>query len=118
MTNKQKAIKWWGIAAEEPDFDVVKGPLNPREFWFDLRIDAVEPGKEGVYSYQVFVCTPLALISCFDKLAKYLDGRADASSQYMFGKGLLIVREYNIDTILEAVSRELNRLDEYGFDLS
>jgi len=112
-------VKSWGVINEdEPNFHVETGPQNSRDFWFDLRIDVGESDRVEVSSYQVFVCTPLGLMSHFDKLAKYTDGREDWSNQHVFGKGLLIVREYNIDVILEAVNKVLARLDEYAFNVT
>jgi hypothetical protein len=112
-------IKSWGIANwNEPSFEVESGPQNPTDFWFDLRIDVGESDKVEVSSYQMFVCTPLGLMSNFAKLARETDGRENPSDQYILGKGLLIVREYNIDIILEAVNKVLARLDEYAFNVT
>lgn len=115
----ERVLKGWGIICDdEPSFDVETGPRNPRDFWFDFRIDVEETDRTGVSSYQFFVSTPLGLMSHFDKLAQYTDGRMEWSNQYVFGKGLLLVREYSISIILEAVNKVLAKLDEYAFDLT
>jgi hypothetical protein len=112
-------IKGWGFIHDYGNsFDIEQEPPNPRDFCLELRVDVGEIGKEWVASYQIFVCTPLGLISHFNELSRYAAEDTNSELEYLFGKGLLILREYNVNFIEEAIEKNIDLLKYYAFDLS
>lgn len=108
-------IKEWYVI---DDFDVKKGPPNPHDFSLELRVDVGEFDDEAVSNYQIFVCTPLGLISRFNEIVEYAAMDSKAPRTYMFGKGLLLVPNYDIRLILKAINDSLEDLEDYAFDMT
>lgn len=100
------------------EFDVELGPLDPKDFCLELRVDVGAVGEKWIDSYQIFVCTPLGVMPHFNELTQQAAEDSNRMQSYLFGKGLLIVHEYNIDQILDAVSQNIDELKYYAFDLS
>lgn len=113
-----KKLKGWGIIHDYGDsFDTEKGPLDKNNFWLDLRID-VEIESGAVISYQLFVCSPAGLSSHFEEFVQQISVLLSEHKDYVFGRGLLILLEYNLDIIEQAINSELQNMGYYAFDLS
>jgi hypothetical protein len=112
-------VKSWGVINWYGDeFDIVTGPTNLREFCIDLRIDVIEAGREGETNYQIHVTTPLWLVSNFSEAVQLSTGYEDRVNEYIFGKGFLLLREYNVDLIKRFMESEINNLQYYAFEVS
>lgn len=116
----QFEIRDWCIA---DTFDLERGPDDPLDFCVDFRIDVGEVGKPGVSNHQFYVCTPSGVLSNFDTLAQYLSRvgnyrSGDGTLPGFFGRGLLIVGEFSVDSILAMVSAVIDRIDQYSIDVT
>jgi hypothetical protein len=105
----------WGYSV---DFDLEIGPRDPKDFWFEVLVGVETIGEVGLTDYRIYVGTPQSLIVNFDDISEHLKVYCGKSGEYIFGRGLLLLREYNIDTIEKAIKEEVNNLDLYAFDVS
>ena len=110
-------IVGWGFAYAG-DFDVEVGPPDLRNFWLELRVDVQEVNKEGIINFLIYICSPLGLLENFNEIADYNRTFLGAPQGPVFGRGLLILREYNIDVIESIIEQEVDNLKYYAFDVS
>lgn len=113
------SVKHWGIAHPYGEaFDIEKGPPDTTNFCLDLRIDVQQPESEAVTNYQIFVCSPSGLAANFSDIADHIAIYGGGTRSYILGKGILILREYDIKLIEEAAINNIETLVTYAIDLS
>jgi len=108
-------IKRWGYAT---GFDVEQGPPDPENFCLTLWVDTVEEGRQGVTTYQIEICTPLGLVEHFDEISQFAAKIGVSPEGCVFGRGLLLVRRYDLDLIERALKGVGENLKYYAFDAS
>jgi hypothetical protein len=90
------------------DIDFNKGPSDPENFYEDFRIDVGEAGSDSVTNYSFFVCTPKGIQGAMKEL----------KTDYLMERNLLIVPRFDMELILRAIRERIDKLADYGLDVS
>lgn len=101
------------------DFPIEGGrPPDPKNFWYFAWIRVSTEGVQGFTDYQVYLGTPLSLREHFKEVQDHISAFYEDPGYCVFGRGLLLVEEYNLEEIEAAICREVDRLQYYAFDIS
>ena len=100
------------------DFELEAGPPDPKNFWGIAIARVLEEGIDGVVDYQIYIGTPMSLPSNFSEVQSHIRAFSEESGKCVFGQGLLLVDEYDIDAIEKAIRDNVDLLEYYAFDVS
>lgn len=100
------------------DFDLELGPPDSKRFWGSAYVSVLSEGDDGVTDYRIYIGTPVSLVRNFSEVQDHIKAFTDNSPNCVFGRGLMLLDEYNIDVIENAIRQEVDNLDFYAFDVS
>ena len=90
------------------NIDFNKGPSDLEDFYEDFVVDVGEVGTDRVTNYSFFVCTPKGIEGAMKEL------KAD----YLMERNLLIVPRFDMELIERAIREHIDKLAEFGLDVS
>jgi hypothetical protein len=84
------------------EIDAANGPPNPEAFYDELFVDVVDPRTRDIWNYSYFVATPQGVAQVMQ----------EEKWDWLFSADLLIVKTYELNTILDAVLESLEEQHE------
>jgi|SRR3989338_3352331 len=83
-------------------------PTDPYNAYGDVRVDIGYEGEKGLSNYAFDVYT----------LQQLTDDIKSGDAKYLFGRHLLIVEKFDYDLIEKAIESIIDKIEEYGHDVT